>query len=74
MAGKIKSGLELSKQSWSALGRNRQLIVFPIISGIGMIIVTVLFFIPEAFAFRPILEADDPTAVQWIVAFVVLFL
>jgi hypothetical protein len=74
MAGKIKSGLELSKQSWSALGRNRQLIVFPIISGIGMIIVTVLFFIPEAFAFRPILEADDPSAAQWIVAFVVLFL
>jgi hypothetical protein len=74
MAGKIKSGLELSKQAWSALGRNRQLIVFPIISGIGMFIVTVLFFIPEALAFRPILEVEEPTAAQWITAVVVLFL
>ena len=74
MAGKIKSGLELSKQSWSALGQNRQLIVFPIISGIAMLIVTILFFIPEAFAFRPILETEDPTAAQWITAFVILFI
>ena len=73
MAGKIKSGLELSKQSWAALGRNRQLIVFPAISGLAMLIVTILFFIPEAFAFRPILETEDPTAGQWITALVVLF-
>jgi hypothetical protein len=74
MAGKIKSGLELSKQSWSALGQNRQLILFPVISGIGMLVVTILFFIPEAFAFRPILEAEEPTAAQWITAFLILFL
>jgi hypothetical protein len=73
MAGKIKSGLELSKQSWSALGQNRQLIVFPIISGIGMLIVTILFFLPEAFAFRPILETEDPTTMQWITALLILF-
>ena len=74
MAGKIKSGLELSKQSWAALGRNRQLIVFPAISGLAMLIVTILFFIPEAFAFRPILETEDPTAGQWITALAVLFI
>jgi hypothetical protein len=74
VAGKIKSGLELSKQSWSALGQNRQLIVFPIISGVAMIIVTILFFIPEALAFMPIIEAEDPTAGQWITALVVLFI
>ena len=73
MAGKIKSGLELSKQSWSALGQNRQLIVFPIISGIAMLIVMILFFIPEAFAVLPILEAEEPTAAQWITAFLILF-
>jgi hypothetical protein len=50
------------------------LIVFPIVSGIAMIIVTILFFIPEAFAFRPILEAENPSAAQWITAFVILFL
>ena len=73
MAGKIKSGLELSKQSWSALGQNRQLIVFPLISGMAMILVTILFFIPEAFAVLPILEAEEPTAAQWVTAFLILF-
>jgi hypothetical protein len=73
MAGKITHGLELSKQSWSALRQNRQLVVFPILSGIGMIIVTILFFIPEALAFRPILETEEPTAAQWITVFVIFF-
>lgn len=45
---KIKNGLELSKQSWGALRANRQLVIFPIISMIGMIIITALFFIPAA--------------------------
>jgi hypothetical protein len=74
MAGKIKSGIELSKQSWAALRQNRQLIVFPLISGIAMLIVTILFFIPEAFAFGPIIASEEPTIGQWVVAFVVLFL
>lgn len=44
--GRIHNGWELSKQSWAALRQNRQLILFPVISMIGMIIVTILFFIP----------------------------
>lgn len=73
MAKKITHGLELSKQSWSALRRNRQLVVFPIISGIGMVVVTILFFIPEALAFRLIVETEEPTTVQWIVALAIFF-
>ncbi|NWG18089.1 MAG: hypothetical protein HXY41_15810 [Chloroflexi bacterium] len=46
MRGKIRNGWELSKQSWAALRSNPQLVVFPIISMIGMIVVTILFFIP----------------------------
>ena len=74
MAKKITHGLELSKQSWSALGQNRQLVVFPLISGIAMVVVTILFFIPEAFAFRFIVETEEPTSVQWIVALAIVFL
>lgn len=48
--------------------------MFPIISGIGMVVVTILFFIPEAFAFRVILETEEPTTVQWIVALAIVFL
>ena len=73
MAKKITHGLELSKQSWSALRQNRQLVVFPIISGLGMVVVTILFFIPEALAVRPILETPEPSTVQWIVALAILF-
>ena len=44
MSKKITHGLELSKQSWNALRKNKQLVMFPLISGIGMIIVTIVFF------------------------------
>ena len=74
MAGKIKSGLALSKQSWAALGKNWQLIVFPIISGIAMLVVTILFFVPEAFALQPILATEEPAAGQWLTVFVIFFL
>ena len=43
---RIQNGVELTRQSWAALRANPQLLVFPVISLIGMIIVTILFFIP----------------------------
>lgn len=46
MAGKIKNGLELSKQSWGALYKNRQLIAFPIISITMLTILSLLLFVP----------------------------
>lgn len=43
---RIQNGLELTRQSWAALRANPQLMIFPVISMIGLIIVTILFFIP----------------------------
>lgn len=43
---RIQNGVELTRQSWAALRANPQLMVFPVISLIGMVIVTILFFIP----------------------------
>jgi hypothetical protein len=43
---RIQNGVELTRQSWAALRANPQLLIFPVISLIGMIIVTILFFIP----------------------------
>jgi len=71
MAGKIASGFELSKQSWAALNHNRQLVVFPIISMIGMAIVTILFFIPGAVLVNIALGGDGTA--QWIPSLVLLF-
>ena len=71
MAGKIASGFELSKQSWTALNKNRQLVVFPIISMIGMAIVTILFFIPGAVLVNAALGSDGGT--HWIPSLVLLF-
>jgi len=76
VAGKIHNGLELSKQSWGALRQNKQLSIFPLLSGIGMFIVTVLFFLPEALVLGPIVQAaeGEVTTSQWITAGVVTFL
>ena len=52
MGRRINNGIELTKQSWAALRQNPQLLTFPIISMIGMVIITILFFIPLA-AFVP---------------------
>jgi hypothetical protein len=40
---KMRNGLELSRQSWAALTRNRWLLVFPLVSGIGMLFVTLVY-------------------------------
>jgi len=78
MAGKIQNGFELSRQSWGALLQNKQLIAFPIISMIGMIIVSIIFFIPEAVLAQPLLQAaesgGEATTAEYAVALVVLFL
>ena len=64
MSGKMKNGLELSKQSWGALRQNRQLIVFPILSGIVMTIVSILFLIPAAGLVQTILDTGAVTQAQ----------
>ena len=43
MANRIANGVELSKQSWNALRQNRQLLWFPLISGITMLFVSIFF-------------------------------
>lgn len=45
---RISNGWELSKQSWNALRANPQLLAFPVISLIGMVVVTIIFLIPMA--------------------------
>jgi hypothetical protein len=45
---RIANGWELSKQSWNALRQNPQLLVFPLISLAGMVLVTIVFLIPLA--------------------------
>ncbi len=43
---RIQNGVELTRQSWAALRANPQLLVFPVISLVGMVIVTILFLVP----------------------------
>ena len=48
MNRKIANGAQLSAQSWRALRENPQLLLFPLISLIASILVTIVFFIPIA--------------------------
>jgi len=77
MANHIQNGAGLSKQSWQALRKNPQLLVFPLISGIAMIIVTVLFFIPIAGSGLVVSlanESQEPTSGQAIIGIIIAFL
>lgn len=71
---RIRNGAQLSRQSWSALLSNRQLLVFPLMSLVGMFFVTLIFLVPEIVVARPYLEAEDPSSVQTFLALGVLFL
>ena len=64
MAGKMKNGLELSRQSWGALRQNRQLLVFPILSGIAMTLVSILFLLPAVGLVQSILDLGTVTQAQ----------
>ena len=75
MAGKIRNGFELSKQSWSALRKKKQLMLFPLLSGIGLVILTALFIIPEWFIIQPLLnESAEAPILVWVEALVLFFL
>ncbi len=75
MAGKIRNGFELSKQSWNALRTNRKLIIFPIISGLGLLIATTLFLAPGWFLVQPLLnESQEGSMMMWVGPILLLFL
>lgn len=80
MTNEIVNGLELSKQSWAALRQNRQLLAFPIISTIGLMIITALLFIPAATLLGPLLTATgqsaqggSQSAPPWLLLVLILF-
>lgn len=71
---KMKNGLELSRQSWGALRANRQLVIFPIISMIGLIVITALFFVPQAALLGLTgITSGAAAGFSWIAFLVVLF-
>ena len=78
MPSKIRNGLELSRQSWAALRQNKQLVIFPIISMVGVIIITALFFIPESVILGSVsstVEAGSSESdFQWLLFLVLLFI
>src|SRR5262245_54607802 len=72
---RFAASIELAQQSWRALQQNRQLIAFPIISMIGMLIATALFFVPLAVIGGPVLASDGQmTPAQTVAALVTLFI
>lgn len=72
---KIQNGMELAKQSWNALRTNPQLLVFPLISLIASIFVTVAFFIPIVGTQLADFSAnrESPSVITFIVLFLYYF-
>lgn len=80
MARKIANGLQLTKQCWNALRQNPQLMMFPLISGLTLMLVTVAFAIPTALGGWWLSGGQLPTSTEeittaeWVFGVVMTFL
>ncbi|MGK7943267.1 MAG: DUF6159 family protein [Microcystaceae cyanobacterium] len=79
MARKVANGVELTKQCWQALQQNPQLMVFPLLSGISLVIVGFIMIIP-LFAGGLFLNSGqtslegDPSTAEWIFGLIMVFI
>ncbi len=46
MFDRISASFALARSSWDVLCKNKQLLLFPVLSGVGFILVVLSFFIP----------------------------
>jgi hypothetical protein len=72
MSDRIANGAGLARQSWIALRQNRQLLLFPLVSGLALIVASLLFLAAAlGMGVFSGSEGDDP---DWLVGLVLLFL
>jgi hypothetical protein len=72
MSDRIANGAGLARQSWAALRQNRQLLLFPLISGIALLVASLLFLAAAlGLGVFSVSEGDDP---DWLVGLILLFL
>lgn len=69
--GRFGRGLELTKLSFKVIGKNKSLLVFPVLSGISILLLLTVVFL--GFWFVPGIE-DAPSWLWFIVGFVIYFL
>jgi Family of unknown function (DUF6159) len=79
VARKIANGVQLTQQCWRALRRNPQLIIFPLLSSIALVIVAASLIIPSLLAVTYLshgqaFERDDIRLAVQIIAVAILFL
>lgn len=79
MARKVANGVQLTKQCWQALKQNPQLLIFPLASGIALVLVGILFLVPTVlgaalFSGGEVTAEGDITTAEYIFGVVMLFL
>ena len=52
MIERLRNSWELAKASWQVLQADKELLLFPVFSGIALILVTVSFFVPLVLQIR----------------------
>ncbi|MGB3491649.1 MAG: DUF6159 family protein [Elainellaceae cyanobacterium] len=78
MARNIANGVQIAQQCWKALQRNPQLMIFPLLSGIALVLIAILFIIPTVAVLS--LGGGEPTTenglstVEWILSVAMTFL
>lgn len=79
MSRKIANGVQITQQCWKALKQNPQLMMFPLLSGIAVFLVSVLFFVPTvgvlwAAGGGEIPTKGDLSSAEWIVLTIIGFI
>jgi hypothetical protein len=81
MFDRISASFELAKSSWAVLRKDKQLIIFPILSGVACFLVLLSFALPFVFNPQWLLALDDNAAARgfhlpwwtWVVLFAFYF-
>lgn len=73
MFERMSSGFSLARSSWDVLRNDRKLLIFPFLSGVGCVLVLIVFLIPTAILAQNGGLVDANNNVNWVVALPLLF-
>jgi len=73
MFERLKSGFSLARSSWNVLRNDKKLLLFPLLSGLGCVLVMIAFLIPTAVLVNNGVLVDANDNVNWALAGPLIF-
>src|SRR5262249_23118554 len=73
MFERLKNGFSLARSSWNVLRNDKKLLLFPLLSGLGCLLVMIAFLIPTAVLVNNGVLVDANDNVNWALAGPLIF-